>query len=297
MAVNEETRPNAAQWKNWNEVSGPKWVRAAAVMEQRLAPVNDLLLAHAAPRPGERVLEIGCGTGATTLLLAEAVGAAGSVLGVDISAPMLALAEARLADAKAAQARLLAADAQIHPFPAAAFDLALSRFGVMFFAEPIAAFQNIAAALKPGGRLCFAAWAGIEANPHWQAPYAIALRALGPPKPRPARSPGPLAFSDPEYVREILAASGFAAITITAAPVALAGREAAEEAALAMLFGPSGALVEEKRPDDRLRATLLGEMTAAFARFPTIPKGAPGGAPGGDIALPATVQLVTARRR
>ena len=288
--MNEGTRPNAAQWKNWNEISGPKWVRAAAVMEQRLAPVNDLLLSRAAPRPGEQVLEIGCGTGATMCLLAEAVGATGGVLGVDISAPMLALAEARLAEAKAGTARLLAADAQIHPFPAAAFDLALSRFGVMFFAEPVAAFQNIATALKPGGRLCFAAWAGIEANPHWEIPYAIARRVLGPAKPRPPRSPGPLAFSEPDYVREILAGSGFEAIAIAAKPVTLAGRSAAEEAALAMLFGPSGALVEEKQPDETLRATLRAEMTAAFARFPT--------APGGDTLAPAaTVLIATARRR
>jgi SAM-dependent methyltransferase len=296
--VNAGSRPNAAQWKNWNEVSGPKWVRAAAVMEQRLAPVNDLLLRHAAPRPGEQVLEIGCGTGATTRLLADAVGATGGVLGVDISAPMLALAEGRLAEAGAGQARLLAADAQIHPFPAATFDLALSRFGVMFFAEPIAAFKNIAAALKPGARLVFAAWAGIEANPHWQAPYAIALRHLGPPKPRPQRSPGPLAFSDPEYVREILAAAGFDSIAVTAAPVTLAGRSAAAEAELALLFGPSGALVEEKQPNEPLRATLRAEMTAAFARFPAIPGGSSEGSSGGEtLALAATVLMATARRR
>ncbi|MGC8524804.1 MAG: class I SAM-dependent methyltransferase [Acidibrevibacterium sp.] len=287
--MDETPTPNEAQWRNWNEISGPKWVRAAAVMEGRLAPVNDLLLSEAAPRPGEQVLEIGCGTGATTLRLAAAVGATGGVLGVDISAPMLALAEKRLAEAGAAQAKLLVADAQIHPFPAATFALALSRFGVMFFADPIAAFRNIAAALAPGGRLVFAAWAGIEANPHWEIPYAIARRHLGPPKPRPPRSPGPLAFSDADYVRDILAAADFEAITVAPVAVTLAGRGAAEEAELATLFGPSGALVEEKRPDDALRATLRDEMAAAFARFPTLPDG--------GLALPATVMMASARRR
>ncbi len=284
----EETGPNATQWRNWNEISGPKWVRAAAAMETRLAPVNDLLLAHAAPRAGNAVFEIGCGTGATTLRLADAVGPDGHVLGVDISAPMLALAQARITEARAAQVRLLEADAQTHAFPPAAFDLVLSRFGVMFFADPVAAFRNIASALKPAARLCFAAWAGIEANPHWQAPHAIALRHLGPPKPRPPRAPGPLAFSDADYVRDILAEAGFADIAIRAEPVVLAGKSAAEEAELALQFGPSGALVEEKRPDDDLRATLRREMEMAFARFPAAPEG-------GGLALPATILLAQAR--
>jgi SAM-dependent methyltransferase len=284
----DAAQPNAAQWKNWNRISGPKWVRAAAVMERRLAPVNDLLLARGTPRLGEAVLEIGCGTGATTLGLAEAVGATGRVLAVDISQPMLALAKTRLAEARATHAELLEADAEIHPFPAATFDLATSRFGVMFFANPIDAFRNIGQALAREGRLCFAAWAGIEANPHWQIPFEIVRRHLGPPKPRPARLPGPLAFSDGDYVREILIEAGFGDVTIALEPVTLAGLAAAEEAELALLFGPSGALVEEKQPDEATRAAMRDELAAAFAGFAQRPGGA-------GLALAATVLLARAK--
>lgn len=276
---------NAAQWKNWNEISGPKWVRLGARMESRLGGVTELLFARAAPRPGERVLDIGCGLGSTTLPLAERVGAGGHVLGIDLSEPMLAVARERVAAAGLNQVTLLRADAQIHPFPDARFDLVISRFGVMFFADPFAAFTNLRRALRPGGRLCCAAWADIADNPHWAIPHAIALRHLGPAKPRPPRTPGPLAFSDRDYVRSILEAAGFVDIAVNAEPVFLHGTSLAEEAELACLIGPSGALVEEKRPDAASRAALEADIATALAAQT-----------GGDVArLPARLVMMTAR--
>lgn len=276
---------NAAQWKNWNEISGPKWVRLGSRMEARFGDVNELLLARAAPQPGEHVLEIGCGLASTTLPLAERVGAGGHVLGVDLSEPMLAVAQERVAGLT--QVTLLRADAQVHAFPQEHFDLVASRFGVMFFADPVAAFANIRRALRPGGRVCCAAWADIADNPHWEIPLAVALRHLGPPKPHPPRTPGPLAFSDRDYVRSILDAAGFDAVAVTIAPVFLHGTSIAEEAELACLIGPSGALVAEKRPDAATLAALQAEIAAALTA-----------ATGGNVLrLAARLNMIEALRR
>jgi SAM-dependent methyltransferase len=278
--------PNAAQRQYWNAIAGPRWVGFGGAMESRMRAVNDLLLSHAAPRPGEAVLEIGCGTGATTVPLGEAVGAHGRVLGVDIAEPMLAVARRRVAESGLANVSLLLADAQTYRFESGRFDLVVSRFGVMFFADPAAAFRNLCGAARPGGRLCFACWAPLAENPHWLVAYDIALRRLGPPAPQDPRAPGPLAFSDPDYVEGVLAAAGFAEIAIRRERPDIIGTSPESEAEHALLMGPSGRLIDEKQPDAATRESLKREMAEAFAAYMK----------GGELRLPATIFVVSARR-
>jgi SAM-dependent methyltransferase len=232
------------------------------------------------------VLEIGCGTGAVTLPLAQAVGAHGRVVGVDISEPMLSVARERLAESGLRNVTLLIGDAQVFAFEPAAFDVVTSRMGIMFFADPVAAFRNIGTALKPDGRLAFACWAPLAENRHWLISYDIAVRHLGPPAPSTDPTPGPLAFGDPDYVRRILAAAGFADIAIERAHPTITGGSAEEEARQALMMGPTARLIEAKQPSQAVRQAIAEEIAAAFAEA----------ASAGPIRLPATIFLVTARR-
>ncbi len=282
----EETIANTAQREYWNTVAGPRWVGLEGFVERRVRAVNDLLLKHSAAAAGERALEIGCGTGAFTVPLAEAVGAHGEVLGADISAPMLAGARKRLAESGLRHVSLVEADAQTHQFAPGHFDLIASRFGVMFFADPAAAFANLLPAARPGGRLCFACWAALEDNEHWLIPYRAALRHLGPPAPRPARAPGPMAFADPDYVRSFLGTAGFADIAIHRETPEIFAAAPQQEAEHACIMGPAGRLIDEKQPDEATRRTIRREIEDAFAAH----------AKGGAMVLPSTVYLVTARR-
>jgi SAM-dependent methyltransferase len=278
--------PNAAQQDYWNTVAGPRWVGFGGAMESRVREVNDLLLARAAPLPGEHVLEIGCGTGATTIPLARAVGAHGHILAVDIAEPMLAVARRQVAESGLGNITLLLADAQTHDFAPGRFDLIVSRFGVMFFADPPAAFRNLCRAARAGGRLCFACWAPLAENPHWLVPYDAVVRRLGPPAPKDPRLPGPLAFSDPDYVEEFLSAAGFADIEIRRERPDIIGASPEAEAEYALVMGPSGRLIDEKQPDAATRQALEREMIGALAAYVR----------GGELRLPATIFVVSARR-
>jgi SAM-dependent methyltransferase len=159
MMTGEAHDANAAQRSYWNTVAGPRWVAAPGFRERRNRESMALLLARLGDIAGHSVLEIGCGTGAMTLPIATAVGEHGRVVAVDISEPMLGAARERVAERGLRNVTLLLGDAQVFDFEPAAFDLATSRMGVMFFADPAAAFRNIAGALKPGGRFVFACWA------------------------------------------------------------------------------------------------------------------------------------------
>ena len=156
---------NAAQRRYWNTVAGPRWVASPGFRERRNQESLALLLAHLNLTGGESVLEIGPGTGALTVPLAEAVGEHGRVVAVDISEPMLDAARQKVAERGLGNVTLHSGDAQVFAFEPAAFDLATSRMGVMFFADPAAAFRNIKSALKPGGRLAFACWAPNRREP------------------------------------------------------------------------------------------------------------------------------------
>jgi SAM-dependent methyltransferase len=209
-----------------------------------------------------------------------------AVVAVDISEPMLGAARQRVGEHGPGNVTLLLGDAQVFAFEPAAFDLATSRMGVMFFADPAAAYRNIAGALKPGGRLVFACWAPLAENRHWLISYDIALRHLGPPVSPAANQPGPLAFGDPDYIRGVLGAAGFAEITVDRAHPTIICGTPEEEARQAVMMGPTARLIEEKKPAETTRQTIAREIEEAFAAK----------ARSGPIRLPATIFLVAACR-
>ena len=270
---------NEKQAAYWNEIAGQKWIKIGDAMEARLANITQLLLDTAAAKPGETILDVGCGTGTTARPLSEAVSPAGHVTAVDISTPMLEVARTR-----GGPINYLQADAQTHNFSPTKFDLLASRFGVMFFEDPVAAFTNLHAHLASSGRLCCITWAPLAQNPHWQIPFNIVRAHLGEPEPRHPHAPGPLAFADAAYVNYILAKSGFSRITVTPTAISIIGESLEAEARMATLFGPPGALLEEKQPSPETREKILTEITTALSPFQT----------GTSLSLPATVNLVTA---
>jgi SAM-dependent methyltransferase len=215
------------------------------------------------------------------------VGPSGAVLGVDLSAPMLALAERRRAERGYGHLRFQQVDAQTHAFAPATYDLALSRFGVMFFGDPVAAFRNVRHALRPSGRLAFVCWAPLEKNAWFEIPMEAGVRWLGQPEPQPPRAPGPFAFSEAAYVEQILGAAGYADIVIERVSVVLPGsRTAADEADFVRNMGPLGKLIREREPDESTVLRIVAEVAERFRQFET------------DVGMrvPATVWCVTAVR-
>jgi SAM-dependent methyltransferase len=204
---------NEEQDRFWNDVAGPLWVATEEESELHTKPFGDAALAVAAPALGERVLDVGCGCGSTTHALAAAVGPVGRVIGVDLSAVMLARAGERTATLS--QVELRRADAQVAELDAAGFDLVFSRFGVMFFADPVAGFANLRCSLRPGGRLAFACWQAPSANLWMALVNRAAAKLFDLPAPPPHDAPGPFAFADRERIETVLAAAGFTAIEIS----------------------------------------------------------------------------------
>jgi SAM-dependent methyltransferase len=282
---------NTAMQQYWNEVAGPRWVARAGIQESRNLEVAQILQRAAAPKPGERVLDIGCGTGATTIPFAAAVAphgmtGGGTVTGADIAEPMLAQCRQNIAKSGATNIELLLADAQIHTFAPGGYDLLISRFGVMFFADPYAAFANLFGALKKGGRLCMAVWPTLDDNVHWKIPFEIAVKHLGRPAPGDPNAPGPMAFRDPARFRDILEKAGFADISVEKRPFRIAGQTAAAEAEHSAGAGPAWRLMEEKQAPEDVRQAIVAETAAEFARYLT-PDG---------IRLPGNILLAQAKR-
>lgn len=203
---------NTEQYEAWNGESGQRWVADADRRDRVLAPVADALLAVADPRPGERVLDLGCGCGVTTLAAARAVGPAGSVTGVDLSAPMLGLARERRDDDALSHVDFVQGDAQVHDV-GGPYDLAMGRFGTMFFADPVAAFTNVGRALRPGARLCLATWQPLADNEWLIVPGTVLLR-YGKLPAGAGDGPGMFAQSEPIRVTRVLRGAGFADIAL-----------------------------------------------------------------------------------
>jgi SAM-dependent methyltransferase len=199
---------------------------------------------------------------------------------------MLAVARSRVAAQGISNVTLVHGDAQAHRLAAQHFDLVISRFGVMFFADPVAAFTNLIGALRPGGRLCFVCWASLDENPYWKIPLDVVIARLGPPAPKPPHAPGPMAFSDVGYVRGILERAGFEQVAIKQESIALIGTNPGEEARYACIMGPSANLLEEREASDAMREVIAEEMATAFASFVS-ERG---------MLMPATIYVVTAFR-
>jgi SAM-dependent methyltransferase len=285
MTPGDPGGPNAEQVRYWNEVAGQKWVARQALLDAQIGPLGLRAIDAGAIAPGEHVLDVGCGCGDSTLALAGRVGAAGSVTGIDVSAVMLARARERTAGL--VRVELLHADAQTHPFPAARHDVLFSRFGVMFFTDPTAAFTNLATALRPGGRLAFVCWQALERNPWLLVPLEAAARHITLPPPPDPGAPGPFAFADPRRVRGLLAAAGFRDIALAPVDDVLAvGGGANLDATVEFLLqiGPAGAALREADP-------AAYPAVAAAVREALAPFAGPAG-----VHMPAAAWIVTARR-
>jgi SAM-dependent methyltransferase len=270
---------NLQQTEHWN-LTGRAWVEHAEPMDRFLAPITAALMEAAALRPGERALDIGCGCGTTSLEAARRVGLGGEVLAIDISEPMLARARERAAEAGTANLQFVAADAQTADLGQARFDVALSRFGVMFFEDPQAAFANIRGAMRPGGRLAFICWRAPAENPFFAATGVAAAPLLPPAPPPDPTAPGQFSFADAGRVRTILEGSGWREIDVGKldAPTAISEDEAMR---LLLGVGPAAAAVRE---DPSLRPKLAEAMGAALAPYRN----------GGVLRLTAACWLVKA---
>lgn len=259
------------QAEYWNGDVGRRWARSQSVLDAVFAPLTEALFAEAGLHPGETVLDIGCGSGATALIAAEAVGSAGRVVAADLSEPLLAVARSRPVPAGAAPIDWIAADAETRDFPAGGFDRAISRFGVMFFADSRAAFANIRRALAPRGRLTFLCWQAMADNPWVTLPRAAVLPLVPDAGPPDFEGPGPFRFADPEGLRRLLAEAGFSGVSVT--PVVrdlVLGRaadgsaRAAAEAAAAVVveLGPVSRLLRDAEPT--LRQAALATVAEAL---------------------------------
>jgi SAM-dependent methyltransferase len=245
-SMNEAHTSNAEQIAYWNATAGETWARRREDLDRELDSLGRRAMEALSPAAGERLVDIGCGCGRTTLQLADLVGAGGSVLGVDISRPMLSAARQRAAGVH--QVRFLEADAQTFAFKAGAADAVYSRFGVMFFTDPGMAMTNIRSALRPGGRIAFVCWRDVALNPFMTVPYAAALHLLPlSPPPTDPHAPGPFAFSDGERVRSILSGAGFATISVVPHDEAIGSGDLEAATSLALTIGPLGAVLRENK--------------------------------------------------
>jgi len=198
----------------WNGPASEPWIRHQEERDASLAPIGQLAMAKLPLVPGARVLDIGCGCGSTSMALAERVGSDGAVLGVDLSEPMLASGEESRRAAGLSQLAFRAGDAATEVFPGGPFDAVFSRFGVMFFADPVAAFRNIHGAMAADGALAFVCWRVLADNPWVLVARDVVLRHVPPQEPTAPDAPGQFAFADPERVRFVLSEAGFSDIQI-----------------------------------------------------------------------------------
>jgi len=274
---------NADQIAYWNGPGGRRWADRQAAQDILLRPIADTLIDRAKPTTGERVIDVGCGSGATSIAFAQEVGPSGHVFGIDVSGPMLD--RARASAPKELPVDFALADATVYPFDPASFDLLASRFGVMFFADPALSFSNMRRALRPSGRLAFACWREPRENPFFMTPlqavykHVPKLPQLGP------EDPGPFSFASEVRVRRILGESGFTGIAMEPCNFALdvaigRGLDAAVQGALEI--GPASRALEGHPESVRAAATnSIRETLATFVKGETVP-------------LPASIWIVTA---
>jgi len=263
-----------------DELRVAAWAQVREPLERQLAPLGRRALAALAPRPGETVLDIGCGGGETALELADAVAPDGTIVGIDLSAAVLAFARETVKGC--ARVRFVQADAAVFPFEPASFDAAFSRFGVMFFADPAAAFSNIRRSLRPNGRLAFVCWRALAENALDFLPLRAASAHLPPQPADDPDAPGPFAFAKPERVRGILESAGFEQIEITAHDEQVGSGDLDTMLAVCSRVGALGKILRE---NPELRSAALPAVRSALAAHD---------GPDG-VTLTAATWVVTAR--
>ena len=256
--------PNAAQIAYWNGPIGQAWATSHAKRDRDHTGITEPLIAFAAIKPGENVLDTGCGSGATTLMLAERAGRTGRVLGMDLSAPMLAVAKQR-AESTHSIAQFVQADVSDYPFEKHTFDAGFSQFGVMFFADPIVAFRNIRRALKRQARLVFACWRSPAEHTWSSVPESAAKPLLPSAPPADPNAPGRFSLQQPDRIKQLLSGAGFYGIEIHKQDArTFAGATPEEAAASAIDSGPLQRTLADA--DDATRMKVREAVTARLAR-------------------------------
>jgi ubiquinone/menaquinone biosynthesis C-methylase UbiE len=275
---------NADQISYWNGPGGQRWADRQQAQDILLRPIADALIDRASPKAGERIIDVGCGSGATTIAFAQKVGPSGHVFGIDVSGPMLA--RARQSAPKELPVDFVLADATVYPFDPASFDLLASRFGVMFFAQPALSFANMRRALRPSGRLAFACWREPRENPFFMAPLQAVYKHVPKLPQQGPEDPGPFSFASETRVHRILGEAGFTGIEMEPRNFALdvaigRGLDAAVQSALEI--GPASRALEG-HPEE-VRAAAMKSIREALEPF----------AGGQTVPLPASIWIVTAR--
>jgi SAM-dependent methyltransferase len=276
---------NEEQHRSWNEDVGQRWVALQEIIDAQLEPFSAAVIERLDLRAADRVLDIGCGCGASTLALARRVTPAGFVMGFDLSARMLGRARERVRAEHMSHVTLEAGDAQTHAFPKGDFDALFSRFGVMFFDEPASAFANLRLALRPAGKLGFVCWQPLERSPWFEVPLRAVSRHVDL-KPSPPGAPGPFAFQDAARVRAILGEAGFTGVAIEPFEITVpvrAGGSVEEAIDFLLQLGPAGRALREAPPEAQPAAAR--SLAEALAPFVT-PNG---------VELDAAAWIVTAK--
>jgi SAM-dependent methyltransferase len=275
------TTTNADQIDYWNGLVGERWAKEQEVLDRALQPFGDAMLARAALAAGEQIVDVGCGCGATSLAVADVVGPGGTILGVDVSAPMVARAKER--SAGRANVSYALGDATNHPFPRTT-DAVVSRFGVMFFESPVASFTNLRAALRPGGRLVFVAWRTVAENPWIRLPAEVASKHVAIDAAPDPEAPGPFSLGDRARIERLLTGAGFGDIDVRPfdhdVVLSRAGVEQAVD--FALMTGPTARAL--RNASDESRAQVRAAVTAALSPL----------AKGDVVALPGATWIVRA---
>lgn len=261
--MNAVPQANPEQSQLWNGPGARSWIAAQVVLDQAFLGFETLLADTVAEAGARSVLDIGCGTGATTRALARRLEPDGRALGADISAPMIARAT-ELAAEEGSRAKFLTADAQTHVFEPEAFDMIVSRFGVMFFSDPVAAFANLHLATRPGGLLTMLSWRSITENPFMTAAEQAAQPFLPDLPKRAPNGPGQFAFADQHHVHGILEESGWKGAASEAIDMTCTFPASALDTYLGMM-GPVGQMLA--KAEDTLRQRVMNAIRQAFESY------------------------------
>ncbi len=247
--------PNPRGAAFWNSTMGHAWVSQQAVISDVFTSVTSVSLVAAAAKQGEHVIDIGCGPGDTLLAFARAVGPSGDALGVDVSVPMLEFARHRAAEAGLANVTCALADATTYAFEPRRANLVYSRFGMMFFDDPIKAFTNIRSAMKMGGRLVFVCFRTMPESPWFRVPIEAARPHVPPQPPVDPLAPGMFSLAREDRLRGVLTEAGFREIALNATDVPIHGKDTTQSMAFITQVGPLPALLENASDQQRKRAT------------------------------------------